>query len=294
MSSKPSSQASTAAAAPPRPPLVSVVIPLFLRRSDGEEKRKLRAFLPPLRAADVEVVICETGAEPRLREAAEELAARPDWQGRLRYFFDPATPPLSRAASMNLGVERARGRVVLLFHLDCIFPAEGLARLREAIGDGVEAGGFTKIYRDKPRLSLLHLTEYVLNERRAVRQRRLVGTNGIFLTRALAREHPLRGGFLEDVELSDWLRRRVSRERFRVLRAPVAVSIRKYSKLGVLRSVAVNAAVMLLYRLFRVRASLLQSELYHRRFPTGAAGFWGAWLRSSLWLIAQGGKARGI
>lgn len=280
--------------------LISVVVPLFVARPEPSVlhpafARFLDQFVDDPAA---ELVLSDSGParpeNPVADALAAEVRARPSLAGRVRYLYAARDDgPLSRGAAMNLGVEHSRGPILLFLHIDCALPGGALDAIRGAVAGGKEGGGFLKRYAGKSRFSPLHMTERYLNDVRTRRGLNLVGTNAIFLTRERARRHPYRGDFLEDVELSDWMRRALGPERMIVLPTRVTVSARKYQKGGVLPSIAINAAVMLLYRLLRVRPSLLRRRLYHRRFASGPA-FWWEWLGTLLELLDEGGEGRGL
>jgi len=265
---------------------IAIVVPLYLPEPESAATAAaFTAFLDGLLeqgAVPAEVFLSDSGPAERsgLGAAVVEalVAQRPRLLGRVRYGFEATEgAPLSRAAAMNLGVAETQSEFVLFLHLDCRLPEGALRMIADAVRGGARAGGFLKHYEGKSSLSLLQLTERYLNGIRTRWARLLVGTNAIWVERSLALEHPYEGSFLEDVELSDWLRRRLNREELRVLPASVGVSVRKYRKLGELRSVAVNAAIMALYRLWGTEPERLRSQLYRRHYPSGLS-FWWVWL----------------
>jgi len=277
------------------PSPISVIVPTYFRDPSHPDLRAgLDGFLGQFarqREDQFEVFIADSGP-PATQGVVEDLLAQlledHRWlQDKLRYHYEPTDgPPLTRADAMNLGVQHTRGDCLLFLHVDCKLPDGGLALLRQAFDDGAMGGGFLKEYVDTEGLSPLLLTEQYLNWLRSRWGRHLVGTNGIFLHRELALEHPYRWAFLEDVELSDWLRERLDDEDWRLLPAAMAVSARKYHKLGVWPSLAVNLSVMTLFRLFALPPQPLKEGLYHHPFPKGWR-FWPAWSRAVVGLLRQ-------
>ncbi|NUQ02040.1 MAG: hypothetical protein HUU35_19505, partial [Armatimonadetes bacterium] len=139
---------------------------------------------------------------------------------------------------------------------------------RNAAAHGAAAGAFPKRYDRRP--PLLRLQEWWLNSWRLGCWRRTVGTNAVWLRRS--RWQPLPDWrLLEDIVLDQRLRR--AAVPLHLSRQPVEVSADKYLRTGVLRSMAINAAVLLLFRA-GVAADVLADELYRRAWlPPGRAGF---------------------
>ena len=82
------------------------------------------------------------------------------------------------------------------------------------------------------------------------------------------------------------LRQRLQSPQWQLIKAPMEVSARKYNKLGVWPSLAVNFSVMALFRIFDLPPQPLKEELYHRRFSTGWR-FWKEWSESVFVLLRQ-------
>jgi hypothetical protein len=265
---------------------LSVLVPLALRQQDLPERfpESCRRLLLSLQAqsqtALIEVIFSDSGRDASLANRVEreivEIHASPSLSSlRLIYRrWMTRDSPFSRAKALNLALQESQGELIMIAHLDCELGDSTLLALRRAEAEGVVAGGFIKDYDAKPVGSWLYWTEAWLNQHRAAKSRHLVGTNAMFLTRGLALEHPFRGVFLEDVELSDWLRTRVPPKQWRLLPVPVRVSARKYRAHGELRAIAVNGLVMLLFRLFRVSPRHLSRQLYRRTYPEGPLFWW--------------------
>jgi glycosyltransferase involved in cell wall biosynthesis len=270
-------------------PLLSIIIPTYFRDpyADGLPALFEDFFehLSAQREDRFEVFISDSGPaehEGIVNDTLQTALQKQSWlQDKVHYHYETTTDkPLSRAAAMNLGVAHTDGEYLLFLHIDCRLPPGGLARLRQAFRRGALGGGFLKQYIHKQEeWSPLLVTEQYLNWLRTWQSRHLVGTNGIFLHRSIAEEHPYHGEFLEDVELSDWLRVRLQGDEWQLLTTPMRVSARKYYKQGVWPSLAINASVMALYRVFHRPPTLLKQELYHQPFPKGWR-FWPAWAKA--------------
>lgn len=276
-------------------PKVSVVVPLYYRNPQHpgvpeQLERGLTQFLTQS-YSHVEIFLSDSGP-PENQGIVEDivqaiLTQHPALQEKVHYVYIPGEHgPLSRGAAMNLGTQQTTGEIVLFLHIDCLLPPHALQSMVSSWKDGVLGGGFLKEYTGKSLWSPLQATERYLNWFRTVLTRQLVGTNAIFLDRHLAEEHPYQGNFLEDVELSDWMRQRMSSKEFRVIRDSVKVSASKYTKNGEVHSIAVNVAVMLLYRVFSTSPDLLKRELYYATFPKGMK-FWPS-LFQAAWSLRKG------
>ncbi|MDF1662596.1 MAG: hypothetical protein P1V97_12545 [Planctomycetota bacterium] len=284
---------------------ISVVVPLYIKNAQDSSflKDQLNTFFTQFHddlkeKVPFDIFLSDSGQDSksaaRIQQTIDEvLENHSQLIEQVTYHHEPTDgPPLSRSEAMNLGVQRSLGSVLLFLHIDCRLPRGALRDIRDAVSNGAHGGGFTKTYSGKARFSPLHCTEFYLNQMRTIRGRHLVGTNAMFMSRDLALEHPFVGDFLEDVEMSDWMRARLRPGALKIIPKAVTVSARKYQKYGPIPSIAINAAVMILYRLFRVRPSLLKTLLYHRKFPSGLA-FWKVWLQTVVSLADRGGKIHG-
>ncbi len=259
------------------PPHINVVVPAYFsnphRPGLEEGFRNFFAQFSLQRYTHFDIFICDSGPvnhKGLIQHLLEKVLEEEESWLCEKVVYDYTVverEPLSRAEAMNEGVRRTSGDIVLFLHLDCALPEGGLALLVDAVLDGCQAGGFLKEYVGKTMFSPLQATERYLNWVRTVLSRQVVGTNSIFMTRELALKHPYQGGFLEDVEMSDWLRDNVAKNHFSIVRDYVTVSANKYKKQGEFASIAINAAVMTLYRLFHVQPELLKHQIYYRKFP---------------------------
>ena len=211
--------------------MISVVIPVL------DEEGELGAALAAVAEQDAahETVVADGGSRDRTREVAEKHGARVVVSER------------GRARQMNAGAALAGGDVLLFLHADTRLPAGGLAAVaRVMAATDAPGGGFLKRYDRGGRF--LRLAERILNDWRTRRRHRLVGTQAMFVRRELFERW---GGFpdwpfLEDVELSDRLRRA---GRPAVVPLAVTASARRYRQRGEVRQIAVNGIIMVLYRL---------------------------------------------
>jgi rSAM/selenodomain-associated transferase 2 len=151
-----------------------------------------------------------------------------------------------RAGQMNAGAAAAGSQVLLFAHVDMRFEKGALSRIRAEISRSAVGGGFFKRYQ--PANRALRCYGWGLNQLLLRRMKWMVGTNGIFVTRALFQAM---GGFeavpiLEDLRFS---RRLKAQGPLRVIPSPVQVSARRYWRRGVLRQMALNGWVLLCHSL---------------------------------------------
>ncbi|MBI2301254.1 MAG: hypothetical protein HYU66_20290 [Armatimonadetes bacterium] len=272
--------------------LVSILTPFYARDPGSPAaQEQLALWLDGLRqqTGPAELILAGTGcarSDPWTPLLA--ACAGSDYPHRWRALharLDPASGrPQSRAAALNAAAAVAEGEVLLVLHADTRLPAGALDGVRVAAAAGRRWGAFHKRYQ--PATPWLELQAAVLNRWYLARAERAVGTNAMWLRYELWEPLPdVR--LLEDVMLSDRLRRRVGRAGLCVSRDPVTVSADKYLRTGVLRSMAVNAAVMGLYRLGVASPDVLFEELYSRdKLPRSGVGFWTALLRQ-VWAAAH-------
>lgn len=229
-------------------------------------------------AGPVELVVAGTG--PARRDPLAWLADEVSIPVRtLHARFDPdRRPPQSRAAAINEAATAAVGEILLILHVDVRLPAGAMETVRRAVAEGYAAGAFPKRYDwTHP---LLTAQTWWLNHWRLGLGRHTVGTNAVWLSRELW--VPLTDQrLLEDVALSDRLRRVRGQGGLHLAPTPVLVSAARYRALGVPQCMAINAAVMLLARSGRSSPDALRDALYDRRgLEAGALRFW-LWLASA-------------
>lgn len=251
-------------------------------------REQLGLWLDGLRqqSGPVELILAGTGgARNDPWSPLMDAGAGPGYPHRRRVLHaarDPARGrPQSRAAALNAAAAVAEGELLLILHADTRLPRGALDGVRAAAAAGWRWGAFFKRYQ--PLTPLLELQAAVLNRWYLTREERAVGTNAIWLRRELWEPLPdVR--LLEDVMLSDRLRRQVGRGGLCVSCEPVTVSADKYLRAGVPNSMAVNTAVMGLYRLGLASPDALFEELYSRdKLPRSGVGFWADLLRQ-VWM----------
>lgn len=209
-------------------PRIAVVVPTL------NEARRLPRLLPDLsRQADI-LVVSDGGSTDATSRIARGAGAR------------IVVGPASRGGQLRRGAEAAGDADVLVFlHADTELSPNAISNLRDAVAAGFVGGGFL-IRFDAPGL-VYRLGSRLVNLR--TRWSRLpLGDQAQWATR---QAYELAGGFpdwpiLEDVE---FMRRLKRIGRVAVLPERVVTSARRYRQGGIVRTIATNWLIWLLYLL---------------------------------------------
>jgi rSAM/selenodomain-associated transferase 2 len=223
---------------------VAVVVPAL------NEEAALRLTLPAALAVADELVVSDGGSDDDTVELARRLGAR------------VVTGPAGRGGQLNRGAAATSAEILLFLHADTTLPSGAIEAVRQAIagrgaarghaaGDAGGAGGPTlggaflvRFDTDKP---LLRFGAWLINQR--TRLTRLpLGDQAHFVTRDAFEQL---GGYedwpiLEDLDFAWRLRRR---GRLAILALHVTTGARRFLELGVLRTVATNWLIWLLFLL---------------------------------------------
>ena len=172
-----------------------------------------------------------------------------------------------RSLQMNLGASKSKSDVFIFAHIDMKLPLNAIEMVREKVQMGFVGGGFKKSYN--PSSWLLRTYIYLLNQLYLTRMHCLVGTNAIFVTRAIFER--MKGfsevAFLEDMIFSECLNKQGG---VAIVDEPVIVSSRKYFKNGVIKQILRNVRVVLGYKIFHESPVKLR-EIY-AGLPAGRQG----------------------
>lgn len=192
-------------------PTISIIIPT---RNEEAEIAGLLAHLRTLGAA--ELIVADGSSEDR----TAEIAARHAKLVR--------TAP-SRGGQMNAGAAEASGEILLFLHADVRLDTDALARVREAMRDGVVGGNFDIRYEGGDMAARVFTSINRTRRRFGV----FYGDSGIFCRREVFREL---GGYrdwpvLEDYEFG---RRLWKHGKLALLDDPIYVSARRWRRGGLL------------------------------------------------------------
>jgi hypothetical protein len=208
-------------------PLLSVVIPTL------NEAEYLGATLERvLTGEEVEVIVADGGSDDTTRDVAAVAGA--------------TVLPVDggRAAQQNAGAAQAKGRHLLFLHADTLLPEDYEAAVRRALDDPRTVAGAFRFGSSATGLSM-RLVEWGTNLRSSFFGWPY-GDQGLFIEKRVFNEL---GGFaplpiMEDFELVRRLRRR---GRVVTVRESVITSARRWQRLGILRTILCNQAVLLGY-----------------------------------------------
>jgi len=210
-------------------PRISIVIPAL-----NEERAIVETIRRAQGSSPVELIVVDGGSTDRTREVASAAGA------------NVLAGPRGRAQQMNFGAAATSGKVLLFLHADTYLPRDFERHIGRALSDPRVVGGAfeMRIRGDAPGLRLV---ERVVSWR----SRRLgmpYGDQALFVRSEVFRRV---GGYprvpiMEDVQL---VRRMKSHGRLVILPAMAATSGRRWQRLGVARTTAVNWMSLAAYKL---------------------------------------------
>lgn len=211
--------------------MISIIIPTF-----NEEKVLPETLYHLLRQpGDFEIIVVDGGS---IDHTCEIVRREP----RVRLL----TAPKGRASQMNTGVQHASGDWLLFLHADTLLPKGALARLNTLETDEtVQAGAF--LHQFSGTNWLLRTLSY-FNNLRCRWSKIIYGDQAMFVRRTLFAQL---GGFPNEPILEDVL---FSRKLVRIvtpvlLTPPVITDSRKFVQMGIWRSAARGALILLFIQL---------------------------------------------
>lgn len=206
---------------------LAIVVPTL-----NEEKTLAHTLSQALAVAD-EVVVSDGGSDDRTASLARELGA------------DLVSGPRGRGGQLNRGAAATTAELLLFLHADTTLPPEAAGAIRAAVGAGAVGGAFLMRFdHDQPSL---RLGSCLINLRTRATHLPL-GDQAHFVTRerfeALGgyRDWPI----LEDLDFA-WRLKHSGRTV--ILPHKVTTGARRFIELGVLRTVALNWLIWLLFLL---------------------------------------------
>jgi rSAM/selenodomain-associated transferase 2 len=208
---------------------ISIIIPT------RNEAGSLEKLLPELLAVPgVELFVVDGGSTDNTVAIARSLGA------------EVLSAPPGRAEQMNAGAEIARGEILLFLHIDTKLETGFAGQVRNALNrSGVSAGAF-QISIDGKGVGL-RIIEWLVNFRSRVLQMPY-GDQGIFVK---ADMFSVIGGFPEQPIMEDFelVRRLKKKGRIEVLPLTATTSARRWEKLGILKTTAINQVIIIGYLL---------------------------------------------
>ncbi len=208
-------------------PLISVIIPT-LNEAEG-----LGTTIERVRRADeVEIIVADGGSRDTTRDSAAKAGA------------EVVTATGGRAAQLNAGAAKATGRHLLFLHADTLLPDSFDAALRRTLDNPATVAGAFR-FQTAATTAGMRIVAWGTNIRSSLFQWPY-GDQGLFLEKRVFEEL---GGFADMPIMEDFELVRRLRRRGRIVTAPEAVitSARRWKKLGILRTIARNQAMILGY-----------------------------------------------
>jgi uncharacterized protein len=207
---------------------IAIVVPTL------NEEATLRGTLPAARAALAagdELVVSDGGSADRTVAVARELGAR------------VVAGAAGRGGQLNRGAAATSAEILLFLHADTLLPAGAPEAVRAAIAGGALGGAFLLAFdTDRP---LLRLGSWLINQRTRL-SRLPLGDQAHFVRREAFdrlggyRDWPI----LEDLDFAWRLRRHGPTA---ILGLRVTTGARRFVELGVVRTVATNWLIWLLF-----------------------------------------------
>jgi len=208
---------------------ISIIIPTY------NEANRLAALLPELLVIPgVEVLVVDGGSNDNTADTARALGIK------------VLESPPGKAVQMNTGAQAARGDILLFLHGDTRLAHGFVEQVRAALSrPGVAAGAF-RLLIDGRGLGL-RVIEWMANTRSKILQMPY-GDQAIFVRTDI---FTALGGFpalpiMEDFEL---VRRLKQKGRIKILPLAATTSPRRWEKLGLLQTTAINQLIIIGYLL---------------------------------------------
>jgi rSAM/selenodomain-associated transferase 2 len=208
---------------------ISIIIPTH------NEAENLSRLLPELLSLPgVEVLVVDGCSSDKTVETAKELGTK------------VISVSTNKAVQMNAGAQAARSDILLFLHADTRLPRGFAEQVQDALNQpGIAAGAFLLSIDGKG--FLLRIIEWLANLRAHLLQMPY-GDQGIFLRADMFSSV---GGYpdlpiMEDFEL---VRRLKCKGAIKIIPLAAVTSPRRWMKLGVLRTTAINQAITIGYLL---------------------------------------------
>ncbi|MFW6062071.1 MAG: TIGR04283 family arsenosugar biosynthesis glycosyltransferase [Planctomycetota bacterium] len=204
-------------------PVISVVVPAL------HEEENIEASLASARRVGVELLVCDGGSTDGTTRRARDAGAK------------ILHSPPARARQMNRGARAAAGRILLFLHADTLLPSDYARQVFVSLLDRQVVGGGHAWSATTDGLAMGLARRYV-NFRTRYRGEPW-GDQAIFVRRCVFEQL---GGFPDVPIAEDWFFVRSLRRRGRMamVPSPVVTSARRWQRIGVARTFAINLVIV--------------------------------------------------
>lgn len=228
--------------------IISIIIPVY------NEAENIQKFLKQFETySEIEIIIVDGGSTDKTRAKIREFFIS-DRQIKL-----VTNSQLGRANQMNYGATLATGEILLFLHADTILPDNYQSIIRNIISQKNVIVGAFQLNINSPKKSL-RLVEKIVS----LRSHYLslpYGDQGFFITKD---NFDLLGGFADLPIMEDFNFVQKAKRNGKIVIADAAVmtSPRRWQKLGVIKTTAINQLIIIGYYL-KISPDKLRN-FYHR------------------------------
>lgn len=211
-------------------PKISIIIPVL------NEAKVIGINLAKLSANEaIEIIFVDGGSQDNTVDLIKK-----------NQFTVIKSPVAQRSYQMNLGAEKAQGKILLFLHGDTILPPNYLELVTNSLAQKNIIAGAFELKIDAPNL-IFRLVESLVNCRSHF-LKLPYGDQAIFLTRETFNQL---NGFanikiMEDFEL---IKRLGKLGKIDIIKHPVITSARRWQKLGILKTTLINQIIIIGYYL---------------------------------------------
>lgn len=214
-------------------PRLSVIIPVLNEAAIA--KQYLSQFRQFAGHPNLEILVIDGGSQDETVQLCSQFPVQ----------VCPSPLP-GRANQMNYGAGLAQGEWLLFLHLDSILPANFFEQISHILSDGRSIAGAFRLAIDLPQGPYRSLEKLILW--RSIYGQLPYGDQGLFLRRY---DFEQLGGFaplpiMEDYQLVQKLK---NLGPLAIAPGPILTSGRRWQKLGIIKTTAINQAMVLGYHL---------------------------------------------
>ena len=205
---------------------ISIIIPAL-----NEAKTLGKTLKQIIKQASIEIIVVDGGSQDKTSEIANKFGAKVIYSQQK-----------NRAYQMNLGAAAATGKIFLFLHADTLLPTGYFSLVREVLAMPETVAGAFELGIDGVQQSF-RLLEMAVNWRSRFFSLPY-GDQALFMKAEVFQEV---GGFVPLLIMEDFdlVQRLKKRGKIRIAPAKVLTSSRRWQKLGICRTTAINQLIIL-------------------------------------------------